>query len=48
VRGSVLLVEKGEEDGERRLGRENESHRGAAVSSFFFFFCKGAVSGHLG
>jgi hypothetical protein len=33
----VLLVEKGEEDGEWRLGRENESHRGAVVSSFFFF-----------
>jgi len=48
VRGSVLLVERGEEDGERRLGRENESHRGGGCFWFFFFFYKGAVSGHLG
>jgi len=36
VRGSVLLVERGEEDGEWRLGRENESHRWGGFFWFLF------------
>jgi len=46
VRGSVLLVERGEEDGEWRLGRENESHRWGGF--FWFLFLQRGCERPLG